>query len=416
MPPTLRRRARRSSERAPWPFWWGAIGIGIAGLVLIARAFSGSPTAAEASRPRPTPVAGVPSVPFATETALAESPSAPATPQITASPSSTPPQMATPISVRVASRFSPTALQPDADLAAQVVSILGGLSGHIGVAIKDLQTGRGVLIDPDGSFPAASVFKVEVMYEVFKQRELGALDFGESLIFTERHVSFDLGTLDRPAGASIRLDDALERMITISDNSSALLLTDRVGALNINRDLAGLGLSHTRLVEADLVTSPYDMLSFMEMLGRGQGISPEASQEMLQLLARQRINDRIPRLLPGGTTVAHKTGNLPGIVNDVGLVSSPDTTFAIAVFIADTPTEALAAQAISEIAATAYRYFGSVQPTLAPSPTVTPVPTATAPPTATGTPSPTPGPRTTGTTPAPTPAGSPVRTTTPTSR
>ncbi|MBI4212767.1 MAG: serine hydrolase [Chloroflexi bacterium] len=307
--------------------------------------------------------------------------------------------MATPITVPVSSRFSPTAWQPDPELTAQVVSILSGLSGRIGIAIKDLHTGRGVLIDPDSTFPAASVFKVEVMYEVFKQRALGALDFDESLTLTERHAAYDLGTLDRPVGAAIRVGEALERMITISDNSSALLLTDRVGALNINRDLAGLGFSHTRFIETDLVTSPYDMLSFMEMLGRGQGVSLEASQEMLQLMARQRINDRIPRLLPGGISVAHKTGNLPGVVNDVGLVSSPETTFAIAVFIADTPTEALAAQAIAEISAAAYRHFRSVQPTASPSPT--PAPTApdagTPPPApalvATGTP--TPGTRTT---------------------
>ena len=72
------------------------------------------------------------------------------------------------------------------------------------------------------------------------------------------------GTLDRPAGSSIRLGDALERMITISDNSSAILLTDRVGAFNINQDMRSIGLQHTRLILDDLVTSPGDMLTFLD--------------------------------------------------------------------------------------------------------------------------------------------------------
>lgn len=372
------RRRAPSPGRAPWPFWWAIIGVGLAGVVLVARGgvvpparpvVAAQPTAAATPIPQLVPIRT-----FGPEP-TPEQPAATIGPSVT--PSATIPPMPTPVNVPRSSRYNPTALVPDQELARQVLEILRGVTARVGVAIKDLQTGRGVLIAPETEFPAASVFKVEVMYEVFKQRELGVLAFDEMLVLTQRHVDFDLGTLDRGAGSPIQLDDALERMITISDNSAAVLLTDRVGALNINRDMAGLGLEHSRVLADDLVTSAYDMMLFMEMLARGQGVSPEASREMLQLLGRQRINDRIPRLLPPGTIAAHKTGNLPGVVNDVGLVSSPETTFAIAVLMADTPTEGLAANAIAEITAAAYRYFRSTQPT----PTLTPAVTATETPT-----------------------------------
>ncbi|MSQ24090.1 MAG: hypothetical protein EXR58_06015 [Chloroflexi bacterium] len=368
-----RRQTRRPSERAPWPFWWGAIGVGLAGLLIVARALHTQTQPAEASRPP-----GATTVAQGVVIELTTIPTivlATLTPTITPTsiPTATLPPMPTPVAVARVSRYNPTPLQPDPDLSAQVVSILDGLPGRAGVAIKDLRTGRGVLIDPESEYPAASLFKLEVMYEVFKQRELGNLSFDETLYFTERHVAYDLGTLNLPAGAAIQLGDALERMITISDNSSALLLTDRVGAFNINQDLAGLGLSHTHLIEDNLVTSAFDMLSFLEMLARGQGVSAEASAEMLQLMARQRINDRIPFLLPGGTTVAHKTGNLPGVVNDVGVVSSPEANFAIAVLISDTNSEGLAARGIANIAASTYGYLSSLPPT----PTLTPTPSPT---------------------------------------
>jgi beta-lactamase class A len=377
------RRRGPSTERAPWPFWWAIIGVGLAGLVLLAR--SGivpqtGPTAVAQVAASPTAILQL--LPVATQTPPGLTATA-ATPSLGPSPTPTAtiPPMPTPVEVPRSSRYNPVSLVPDQELARQVLEILNGVNGRVGVAIKDLQTGRGVLIAPETELPAASVFKVEVMYEVFKQRELGALSFDETLVFTQRHVDFDLGTLDRGAGSPIQLEEALERMITISDNSSAVLLTDRVGAFNINRDMVGLGLDHSRVLSEDLVTSAYDMMLFMEMLGRGQGVSPQASREMLQLLARQRINDRIPRMLPPGTTAAHKTGNLPGVVNDVGLVSSPETTFAIAVLITDTPTEGVAANAIAEITAAAYRYFRSAQPTPTATPSATPTENATAEPT-----------------------------------
>ncbi len=313
--------------------------------------------------------------------------------------------MPTPVSVPRSTPYSPRPLVPDATLAARIAQLASGHTGKLGIAIEDLETGRGVLIDPDTEYQAASLFKLSVMYEVFKQRELGFLSFDEVLVVTERHVSYDLGTLDRSAGSTIRLGEALERMIVISDNSSAIMLTDRVGAININQDLRSLGLMHTRLVADDLVTSPGDMLLFLQMLARGQGVNEKTSAEMVQLMARQRVNDRIPRLLPADTIVAHKTGNLPGVVNDVGIVYAPDASFIVAVLADGTSNEGRAAQITAEIAAAAYEYFRQgatpdvnfptpgptntprpIPPTPIPAPTTEPTATSEAAPTETRTP------------------------------
>jgi beta-lactamase class A len=289
---------------------------------------------------------------------------------------------------------------PDPGLAAQVNQRIAGRSGRYGIAIKDLRTGRGVLIDSDGRYEAASLFKLSVMYEVFKQREAGALSFSEPLTLTQRHVDFDLGTLDRSAGSSIGLGEAVERMVTISDNSSAILLTDRVGVGNITRDVERLGMMRTRLSTEDLSTSPGDMLTFFETIARGESVSREASADMLYLLARQRVNDRIPRLLPPGAMVAHKTGNLQGVVNDAGIVYAGDQVFVIAVLVDGTRQDAEASRITSELAAIALEHFrsiaqrddaavlplGDLVPTPGPWPTAltlpTPVPIPTATPTA----------------------------------
>jgi beta-lactamase class A len=64
-------------------------------------------------------------------------------------------------------------------------------------------------------------------------------------------------------------------------------------------------------------------------------------------------------LLPTGTVVAHKTGTLMSIANDVGLVSLPDGgKFAIAVFVkGDTKGVDTQERVIAELARTAYDYY-----------------------------------------------------------
>ena len=47
---------------------------------------------------------------------------------------------------------------------------------------------------------------------------------------------------------------------------------------------------------------------------------------MLEILLKQQLNDRLPRYLPPGTRCAHKTGTLPGIRNDSGIIYAGGTS------------------------------------------------------------------------------------------
>lgn len=232
-----------------------------------------------------------------------------------------------------------------------------GVDGTFGIAVKDLATGRGFLVNPDLEFPAASLFKLPVMFEVFKQNRLGLLSMDEELEITEHYAEYDLGTLDMEVGDKVRLARALERMIVVSDNTSAVMLLDRTGVANVNRDMKDLGLEHTRILAEGLTTSPQDMLLFMEMLAMGKGVDPETSQAMVQLLLRQQVNDRIPLLLPRGTPVAHKTGNWDGIVHDVGIVFSPRATYVIALLAQDLADVRAGTRALAEVSREVYDYF-----------------------------------------------------------
>jgi beta-lactamase class A len=253
----------------------------------------------------------------------------------------------------------------DAALVTRLDAVLAGLDGHVSLAIKDLGSGRGAVLEGDRELPAASLYKLPILYTVFD----AGLSLSEALPITEDARAYDTGTMELGVGESLTVAEALERMITLSDNTSAVMLGSRVGGPRINGTLAALGMDTTHYSLERMTTSALDMLHLLDLMARGRAVSPAASADMVHLLLRQRVNDRLPRLVPDDVQVAHKTGNLPGTVNDVGLLYSPSSTVAIAALVSDTTDETAAATAIARAAQVANAYFDE-QPEVASRPTL----------------------------------------------
>jgi beta-lactamase class A len=232
-------------------------------------------------------------------------------------------RIASPSPVPTPPHYEPLPLQEDAALEARLREVLGDDVDAYGVVVKSLEDGRGALVNPDKVFYAASLFKVAVMYEAFHQRSLGLLSFDERLLVTPYYVGFDLGTLPVAVCQTMSVSEALAYMMSISDNTSAVLLQDRVGSANIDRSLEALGLTTTRLLPDDLPTTAADMALLMEMIARGQAVDAGASQEMVNLLASEEIDNGLRAGVPEGTLVAHKTGNWSNATHDVGIVYLP---------------------------------------------------------------------------------------------
>jgi beta-lactamase class A len=241
----------------------------------------------------------------------------------------------------------------DQQLVGQLDQVLAGVDGKVSVAVKDLGSGRGAVLDGGRELEAASLFKLLVLYSVFES----GLPLGADLMITEQARAYDLGTLELGAGETLTVAEALERMVTISDNTSAIMLGSRVGAGRVTRNIAAMGMESTHYSLERMTTSAVDMLALLELIAEGDAVSPSASAEMVHLLLRQRVKDRLPRLVPDSVRVANKTGNLPGVVNDVGLLDGPSSTVAVAGLISDTTNEAAAAAAIARMALVAHTYF-----------------------------------------------------------
>jgi beta-lactamase class A len=202
----------------------------------------------------------------------------------------------------------------------------------VGLAVKHLESGETLAWRAEERFPAASVIKVPILVEALRQAEGRKLQLDEPIAVRPQDkvggfgILKDLGSVD-----ALSLLDLLTLMIIISDNSATNLCIDRIGMDAVNAAMASLGLKGTVLQRKmmdmparerglDNFTTPADAARLLELVVTNGVLSPEGSRRALEILARQQVNDRLPLLLPAGVQVAHKTGELPGIRHDVGIV------------------------------------------------------------------------------------------------
>jgi beta-lactamase class A len=135
------------------------------------------------------------------------------------------------------------------------------------------------------------------------------------------------------AAGTFAAGDALALKVQSGNAASYALVRTFGGWDRVVSAASDLGMADTTRDDTDtFVTTPKDMLIFLLALTERKLVSPEASDSMLLLLARQPNNDRIPAELPDGVLVAHKTGELPGVRNDVGVVFAPGGRYVICVF------------------------------------------------------------------------------------
>lgn len=234
-----------------------------------------------------------------------------------------------------------------APLSEELRDFVADLDGEYGVAVHALGDGQTVLINADRIFPIASLYKLLVMYRVYQLMDWGELSPDDYLAFEAE----DLLEAEECDGVSpgdiVTLGEAMELMITSSSNPAAYLLVRYSGGWwQMDVAAAELAMESVAFDGEHYVATPADILRFFELLGTHSLVSPEASEDMIDILLRQQVNDRLPADLPPDILVAHKTGDLPGIRNDAGILFTPNGPIAIAIMSEEIdPSQAVWAQA-----------------------------------------------------------------------
>lgn len=151
-----------------------------------------------------------------------------------------------------------------------------------------------------------------------------------------------------PPETKVSLKQLIELMIIESDNTATEMLTEITGMPAVTKRAKSLGMPKTVMsrriwdFEAinkgkDNLTTSSDLLHFFDNLHGCAvsnksltGFSQYSCQVMLDILKQQKNRKMIPRYLSNKTSVAHKTGELTGVVGDAGIVYiDPPVIFSI---------------------------------------------------------------------------------------
>jgi len=270
-------------------------------------------------------------------------------------------------------------------------------TGRIGVAATDLETGETISYAGHDPFPMASTVKVAIAAAYLTGVDNGRLDLDQVYRF------------GRHGRVKVSARQLMERMLIRSDNVAADLLLKAVGgpaAVNVWLTRAGVRGAHmdrtiARLVRDDRgrtgrvqyanlprtplevaqsatlnddgqvnpafvgdardTATPSAMVQLLAKLHRGALLSAESTHYLFEVMARCVTGPhRIKGGLPAGTQVAHKTGTLAGVSDDVGIVTLPNGHhLAVALFAKGMRSEWERDRTIAQLARLLYNGFGS---------------------------------------------------------
>ena len=241
----------------------------------------------------------------------------------------------------------------DAALQREIERVVGSDGSHLGIYVNHLDTGAGAAINPSQPYGTASLFKAFVMYEAFRQRDAGRIRFSQTMLVTPYYKSWELGTGLVQAGDVVTVDFALEAMMSVSDTPTAVLLQDTLGFEAINASLRDLGIVDSGLFyPGEPVATARDFGVLLEAVYHGIGVTHASRDEMLALLQSERLDHGLRAGLPDGVSIAHKTGSLPGLLHDAGIVFSEGGDYVIVVL-----SDGSAPHLIADVSRTVYEHF-----------------------------------------------------------
>ena len=269
---------------------------------------------------------------------------------------------------------SPPSTQPPT-LDQRIRAVVAKAHGVWGVSVRHVERHESAGVRENDRFLMASVFKVPILVELFHQVSRGKIALDERVEWKDPGRYFGSGVLQamRP-GLNPTIHDLATLMIIVSDNAATDQLLARVGKANVNARLRALGLTKTSVdagtrehtleafglrgpkykdfTPADVAgfdfqaheaeiernqrqalrdrhncSTPSEMSQLFEKIVSGLAGDSVGTNDMLGILSKQQFNQRLPRLLPVGIRVAHKTGTVTNpvwVVNDAGIIYLPN--------------------------------------------------------------------------------------------
>lgn len=235
------------------------------------------------------------------------------------------------------------------------------------IFVWEYTTGRYVSLNGEQSIPTASIIKIPVLYELFRQIDQGLISLDEKMTLLPHFVTGGSGYLQyKPVNlTNLSIAQLAALMIQTSDNTATNMLLSRIGGMDqLNRSLNLWGLKDTTMKNwlPDLTgtnrSTAKDMATLLYNIDNTNLLSLRSRTQIIGIMSKVRNTSLIKAGLPDGAQFFHKTGDIGEMLGDAGIVQMPDGRRYIIVIMVKRPWNSYEAKEfIINASRTVYNYL-----------------------------------------------------------
>lgn len=225
----------------------------------------------------------------------------------------------------------------DKKLNTQILELIRGFHGEIGVYVKSLKTGKIVAINADTVFPTASMVKVPILVGIMDKLRNKELTYHQELIYKDSLLYEGVDILGSfKDDEKIELSKVLMLMLTTSDNTASLWLQSLAGTgTRINQLMDSLGFADTRVnsrtpgregnrsIYGWGQTTPREMATLFEKIYKKELFDDSSCIAMMRMLGRNYWDEEGLSQVPPTVEVFSKNGAVNASRSEVVLVNAP---------------------------------------------------------------------------------------------
>lgn len=214
------------------------------------------------------------------------------------------------------------------ELKEKLANELSRIEGQKALSVKFLNTEEAITVNEKLQIWAASVIKIPIACEFFRQEHEGHFDKNRKTRLQQENRVDGTGILKMldPEDEFTYLD-LVKLMLVLSDNAATNEIIDLIGWENVEKFTKSIGLEattfrHKMMIAAGRgpnLTTSADMAKLLEMLHQK---TLSGAEEIINILKHHYDRSRIPLLIPNKIEIAHKFGSLPEAMHDVGIIYS----------------------------------------------------------------------------------------------
>jgi beta-lactamase class A len=248
------------------------------------------------------------------------------------------------------------------ELKTQIAEVINGSSSKLSVYIKTEE--GNIAVNASQKRKAASLIKVPILMEAYRQIESNDLHPDTLVYIGENMRVGGCGVISYTSNGHIgSIQNMLELMIIVSDNTATNVLLDKLHIDKVNKLTGSIGCKDT-VIERSLMdqqaqaagldnyTSAQDMVLLLETIYENSDLfNRESRAEMLKILGNQQFNHKLPLYAEekDGMRFYHKTGELEGVEHDAAIIEAGERKLYAAVMSENMYPNAVGQQHISSI-------------------------------------------------------------------